>query len=150
MEDLQSQLTDFGVGKVLAAGEHTAQKDRSVDRGNFRVPDALAGVDVGEVIEKAAMVGELFPQEPECIQYPVLRGGGRDVAALFADANGGEPKAGGGDAADFACDWIARVAAVKDHAGFRVRLSPEILESGLFNVFQERLVAVREWRTRRS
>ena len=55
VEDGVGQLADFGIVKVLAAHEHAAEQNRGVDRGDLGIPDALAGVDVGEVIEKSAM-----------------------------------------------------------------------------------------------
>ena len=48
---------------MLAAGEDAAEQDRGVDGGDFRVPDAFAGVDVGEVKEESAMGGQLSSTE---------------------------------------------------------------------------------------
>ena len=57
------QLVDVPVLEMLPAGEHAAKQDRRIDRRDLRVPDPLAGVDIGEVIEEAAMRGQLVPEK---------------------------------------------------------------------------------------
>ena len=58
--DVVCQQRDVGISKMGAAGEDSAKQDRSVHRRNFRVPNPLAGIDVGEVIKEAAMVGKFL------------------------------------------------------------------------------------------
>ena len=47
--------------EILLAGEGSAKQHGGVDGRDFGVPHAFAGVDIGEVIEEAAMRGQLVP-----------------------------------------------------------------------------------------
>ena len=55
----------IGVAKVSAAGENAAQKNGSIDRRNFGIPDAVAAVDIGPVVKKTAMMNELVGKKFE-------------------------------------------------------------------------------------
>ena len=48
---------------MLAAGEDAAKQNRRVDRRNFRIPEPLARVDIGPVVEETAMVRQFLPQK---------------------------------------------------------------------------------------
>ena len=59
--------------KVLAAGENPAKQDGGVHRGDFRVPQPLAGVHIGPVIEETAMIRQFLPQETKRVQDAIAR-----------------------------------------------------------------------------
>ena len=63
IEDGVGKLVDVAVLEMLAAGEHAAEQHRGIDGRNLGIPHALAGIDVGEMEEEAAMGGQLVPDE---------------------------------------------------------------------------------------
>jgi len=140
IEDGVGEVDDVLILKVLAAGEDAAEQDGGVDGGDFGVPDAFAGVDVGEVKEEAAMGGELSPEEDESVDDAETGVLVRDVTALFRDADGREAEAGGGDAGDYAGVVDADVAAIFDQAGLGIGLFPEEEEAATFELFEKLIV----------
>src|SRR5580704_1797066 len=113
------QLDNVVIVKVLAAGEDAAKQDRRIDGRDLRVPQSLAGIDVGKVIEEAAMRGQSSPKKGEGRQHAQASVLARDKAALFCNADGGQAKTGGSDAAHHPGVVDARVAAILDQAGLR-------------------------------
>src|SRR5271170_1700035 len=143
------QLDNVAVFKVLAAGEDAAKQDRRIDGRDLRVPQSLAGIDVGEVIEESAMRGQGSPKKGEGRQHAQASVLVRDKAALVCNADGGKAKTGGGDAAHHPGVVGARVAAVLDQAGLRIGLLPEIEKTGVLQIVQELLILRREGGRRR-
>src|ERR1700728_415971 len=120
------QLDNVAIFKVLAAGEDAAKQDRRIDGRDLRVPQSFAGIDVGKVIEESAMRGQSSPKKGEGRQHTQTSVLLRDKAAFFRDADGGQSKACGGDAAHQTGVVSTRVAAVLDQAGLGIGLLPEV------------------------
>ena len=115
----RAEFVDFRILEVLAAAQNPAQQNRGVDRGDFRIPKPFAGVDVGEVIEKSAMVGQGLPQEAQRVEDAGTRLVERNKTALLPNAEGREPESGGRNAGDYGVvgGCLAGVTAVLDQAG---------------------------------
>ena len=125
IEHLTRQLLDLGVPEVLAAGEDPAEQNCAVDGGDFGIPEAVAGVDVGPVVEEAAMVRHLFPKKAQPGEDPAARFIIRDPPALLADAECREAEAGRRDAAEVALVGDAHVESIADDASLGAALFQE-------------------------
>ena len=96
----------LGVGvEVGAAGERAREQERRVERGQFAVPDAPAGVDVKEVVEEAFVPSYIRPRplrEVEEVAEPTTgelrRELADDHAALDDDRDRRQTQADCGDA----------------------------------------------------
>ncbi len=141
VENLLREVGDFGMREMRLTGEHAAEQDGRIDRGNLRLPQPLARIDIGPVIEKAALVVQLLPQESQSYQRAVSRLRIGDIPAVLADAQSGEPESGGGDAADDFVIAASHVAPVFRKPGAGIRLFPEIKKVGGFQIFQKSAVA---------
>ena len=77
------QLDDVAILKMPAAGEDAAKQDCGIDGRDFRVPDSFPRIDVGKVIEEAAMRRQRSPQKGEGRDHPqaVVAGAWITVAA---------------------------------------------------------------------
>ena len=91
---------DVGVAKVGAASKKAAQQYGSIDGGNFRIPNTLAGVDISPVIEEATMIGQLGRQKLKSCDYPLPRIGTGDEPTVVGNTKRGQAKAGGSDTGD--------------------------------------------------
>ena len=134
------KLGDFGMLEILAAGEDAAEQDGGVDRGDFRVPQPLAGIDIRPVVEESAMIREFLPEKPHRIEDAIARLRVRNEAALVGDANRGEAEAERRDAAELII-LIRRdhIAAVAHEAGIWIRLLPEKKEIRALDLIAEGL-----------
>ena len=94
------KLFDLAVLEMLPAGEDAAKQNRSVDRRYFGVPNSLAGVDIREMIEKAAMVRQLIVQEPESCKDARFGFGARNIPAHISYTERGQTKTSGRNAGD--------------------------------------------------
>ena len=126
ISDARSLISECG--KCCAAGEDAAKQDGRIDGGNFRIPEPLARVDIGPVIEEsrdgsaAFSTGNATRSARDRESLPV-----RHVSALVADAQRRQPESRGGDASQIALVRMGRIAAVADDSRVRIRLFPEIL-----------------------
>src|ERR1700730_3715505 len=127
--------------KVLLARENSAKQDCSVNGGNFGFPYSFACVDIGPVIEKSPMVGQLLPQKAHCIQSAGLSFWSRNKLPFLANAKSGQSKACCGNASQFACHRVACVTSILHDSCFRMCLSPKKLKIGFFQFFQKCVVA---------
>ena len=137
--------------EIFAAGENSAQQDRGVDGGDFRIPDSLAGVDVRPMKEKPAMGGHLLPKKLQAGKHADQDRARRAVAALVSDTERREAEAGGGNARNNS--FIRRqrgIAAILYQARVGVGLFPEKEEAGLFQLIQKGVVFDRELWVRRD
>ena len=146
VEDVASQIANLGILEMLPAAQDAAEQNGGIHRRYFRVPQSLAGVDIGEVIEKSAMVGQGLPKKTQRVQDPSARLVQRNEAALFTNADRREPKAGGRDAGDYGIvgGCFARVAPVFDQAGLGVGLLPEVAKRGSLHVIEELVIVGRK------
>src|ERR1700721_2248153 len=123
--------------KVLPASQNSAEQDRGVDGRDFGIPHALAGVDVGEVIEESSMSRHLLPEKTQSGQSPVARVGERNVSAFFCDAQCGQAESGGRNTAYVGIIVGLNVASIFHQSSLRARLFPEILKVQLLQFIQE-------------
>jgi hypothetical protein len=140
IEDFESQIVNLLVAKVLPAGQYPAQQDGRIDGGDLRIPDALTGVLVREVEEKASMIRHGLPEKSQRGHRSIFCVRIRNVAALLSDTKRSQPKAGRGDAGHNPFVRLPYVAAIFDQAGLRIALLPEVLEVRFLQVFQELVV----------
>ena len=61
VENFVGQLADLRMFEMLAAGQDAAKQQRGIDRRKFRLPEPLAGADIGPVIEESVLVGQSLP-----------------------------------------------------------------------------------------
>jgi hypothetical protein len=134
------ELSDSGMTEVLAAGQNPTQKYGGIHRRDFGVKHALAGLRVGEVVEKSAMVGQLPPQEAQGGEDSLQRIGGSDEAPLLSNAERGETEAGGRNAGCSALIVGVNIAAVFNHTGVRAALFPEKKDACFLYVIQQLIV----------
>src|SRR5437588_4151282 len=83
------------MAEVLATTQHSAQQNGGIHGRNFRVPNPLSGVDIGEVVEESTMLRQLFPQESKGCENPFQGRFSGDEATLVTDAECGEAEPGG-------------------------------------------------------
>src|SRR5271155_3574001 len=150
VENFVRQLADLRVLEVLAASENSAKQNGGVNRGEFGLPEALAGIDVGPMVEKSALVGQLLPEKAQRVDHAFAGERERDIAALFADAQRGQAESGGGDAADHTVVGGAHIAAVLHHSGAGIGLIPEKLKNRFFELLEEGIVSGRKVAGRRK
>ena len=151
-EDQVGQLHDIGMPEVFTASQDSTEEYGGVDGGDFGVPHALAGVDVGEVIEESAMMRHFFPQEAEGGKDALQGGAPGNEAALLGDAQRGQAETGGGDASYDAFVGCLHIAAVLDHSSLGAGLLPEEEKIGAFQIVQKLVIfrSQRVWRQGRS
>ena len=125
--------------EMFAAGEDAAEQNRGVDGRDLGIPHALAGVDVGEVIEKSAMIGKLLREEVESGDHAFDGIAAGNEAALVGDSDCGKAKAGGRDAGYNSLIVDADVATIFNEAGLVAGLFPKKEEAGIFD-FVEKLI----------
>ncbi len=139
-ENQVGQLRNVGVLKVLAAGQNSAQQNSGVNRRNFGIPNPFSGIDVGEVVEKTAMMGNLFPQKTQ---------GGKNAleccclgneAALLPDAESRQPETGSSDARYDSLVIVVNIAAILNHARLWAGLLPEKQEVCAFQIVQKLVI----------
>ena len=141
IEDLMCQPLDFRILEIPAAGEHAAQENRRVDRRDLRIPFPLAGGDVGPVVEEAAMVWYLFPQEAQTTNRPIDRLIVGHEPPRVTNTQRRQPESGRGNAAELVLViGHAEAAAVPRNARVRIGLFPEVQERGLLQLLQELVV----------
>src|SRR5216684_3458136 len=146
IEDLVCQKSDFGMFlEVLPAGENSAEQDGRVDGGDFGIPDALASINVGEVVEKPSMRGHFFPEEAQSRQNAVSRLRKRNKPALLSDAEGGQAKSRSRNTADIGVIIDQHIASILNQPSLRACLFPEILKVQLLKFVQELVIP---WRQR--
>ena len=122
---------NFGVPEVFAAGEHAAQQDGGVDGRDFRVPDPFAGIQVGPVVEEAAMRGHLLRQEAS-VAIARSRASVSETHPFCCPIQSAvRPKPVAAILATTPCIGRTYVAAVFDQAGLRVWPAPKRTESSL-------------------
>jgi len=97
------QLIDILILKILPAHQHTAKQDGRIHRGDFRIPNSLAGIHVREVVKKTAMRRQLVPQKGKRLNHSQPGYGITYESAFFANADGGQAKAGGCNAGAETC-----------------------------------------------
>ena len=137
------QFRDGLIFEVLAAGEDAAKQHGSVDRGDFGIPDSFASVDVSEVVKEAPMRGQFVPEKRKSLNDAAARFGTVHEAAFFADADGGQSKAGRGDTGGQAGVFCDHVAAILDQAGRRIRLFPKEEKVGAYQSIEKLIVFLR-------
>src|SRR3981189_1345402 len=86
--------------EMLPATENPAEQNRGVDGRNLGIPDALACIDVGKVIEESTVSRHLLPEEPQTSENSIARIVTRKKSAFFSDAQSGHLSSGCGDTAD--------------------------------------------------
>ena len=84
IKDFGGQRADFGVREMLPAGEDPAEKNRGVNGGDFRIPQSLARIDIGPVIEKAAMIGKFSSNESAAYSARVLCASAWEINPRFS------------------------------------------------------------------
>ena len=133
-----------GLSKCCRQHEDAAEQNRGIYRRDFRVPQPLAGIDVGEVVEKSPMLGQSLPKKAQRVQHSGARFDGRNEAALLSYAQRGEPETGGRDAGDHGVvgGRFTGIAAVLDQAGLGVGLLPEVADVDSLE-FIKKLIIVR-------
>src|ERR1017187_8825047 len=136
--------------KVLAAHENSAEQNRRIHRGHFGVEHALPGFGVGEVVEKPAVIGQLFPQKAQGGDDSLHRSAGGDEAPMFTNAESGKTEPRRSNAGGNVLIVVVNVTAVLHHPGFRAALLPEKKKAGAFHVVQELVVFGRYKRGRGS
>ncbi len=153
-ENLAGQTANLRMAKVLPAGEHSAEQNRSVHRRYFRVPNSFTRLHVGPVEEKAAMNGQLPPDEAQRREHTPTCLGHGNVAALLPYAESGQPEAGRGNAPNHSIAHRAHVEAISYQSGLRVCLLPEKQKVCMLDLFQQlRIIcgeAARDGRRRRA
>ena len=132
------------MAKVLAAGEDSAQQNGRVNGGNLGIPNSLSVINVGKVVEEAAMVRQLLPEEPKGGKNAFQRIAGGNEAALISDAKSGQTKPGGCNAGHDSFIIGADAAAVFHHPRFGAGLLPKITEVGNFQLVQKLVVFGRQ------
>src|SRR5271165_1559462 len=130
--------------EMLAAGQDSAKQNRSVNRRHFRIPHPLSGIDVCEVIEKTAVLGQLLPQEAKPGNRPFHRGIPRYETAPISNAKRREAKTSGRNAGHDSLVVDVDVATVLNHPRLRAGLFPEIKEIGVFKFVEEEVVFGRQ------
>jgi hypothetical protein len=133
---------DVGVAEMGAAGENAAEQDGGIDGGDFGVPDAPASVDIGEVIEEAAMVRQFVTQELQRGDHALAGFRAGYKAAQVSNAKCSQTESSGGNAGygGIVGGSFARVATVFDQPSFRAGLLPEKAATEAFNVVEELVV----------
>jgi hypothetical protein len=141
---------NVGIAKVRAAGENAAEENGGIDGRNFRIPNALTGIDIGVVKEKSAMVRELVVQEAQSFENARSCIGAGDESALFADTERGQTKTCGGDAGynGIIGAGFARIAAIFDQASVWTGLLPKKATGKALDFVQELIVFGGEGRGR--
>ena len=135
--NLRGEPADFAVARILPAGEHAAKQQGGVDGRQLAFPEPFAGAHVDEVIKKTALLRELFPEIAQRVgdapeNFPAIQ-----VATFPRDAESGESKTRGGNAADLARVRAVGEAAVLHQAGGRIGGFPEIERGGALQFVQE-------------
>src|ERR1035438_1002504 len=129
IEDVVSQTADFRMFfKVLSTSKNAAEQNRRINRGNFRVPNSFARVQISEMIKESPMRRHLLPQKTKREQNPIARLVKRNESALLRDAERRQPKARGGNAGNHARVLSLYLAPVFDQAGLRACLVPKVLK----------------------
>ncbi len=146
---LRRQVLDFRVVEMHPAGQHAAEQQRCVDRGDLRFERALARVHFHEMIEKAVLVRRALQQESQCVAHTLFEFAGLFPAVLVGNTKRRQPESRRGNAGHIALVGPVRLAAVLDQAGIRVRLLPKEKEIGSFDLLQEAVVVRRESLLRR-
>src|SRR5580704_3016665 len=126
---------------MCATGENSAEQYGCINRREFGLPEALAGIDIGPMIEKSTLRGQLLPQKAQGVDYPFAGQSKGNISAFFADAQRSQTEPRGGDAAHYSVIRGANVAAVFHHSGSRICLVPEKLKDRFFELFEERIVS---------
>jgi len=137
------QLGDGFVAEVLLAGEDSAQQHGRIDRRYLGIPHPFTRVDIGEMVEKTAMRGQLVPQERQRLCDARAGIGAAHKTALFANADGRQGESRRGDAGHKAGILGYNVAAIFGQAGLGVRLLPEEEEIRVNKPVEELRVAGR-------
>ncbi len=114
------------------------------------MPEPLAGIDIGPVIEKSALGGQLLPKKAQGVDHAFARKSEGDIAAFFADAQRGQAESGGRDTAHYAVIGGAHVAAVLHHSGTGICLVPEKLKNRFFELLEKGIVSGRQVAGRRK
>src|SRR6267142_6915926 len=105
------------MAEVLAACQNSTQQDCRVYRRDFGIPDSFPCVYVGEMIEKTAMLRDLFPQKTERRENSFQSIFSSNETAVVSDAQGGEAEAGGGDTRNYSLIVFVDIAPVLNHSG---------------------------------
>src|SRR5262245_39941896 len=116
------ELIDLPVLEVFPAGEDATKQNCAIYRGNLRVPEALAGVDVGPVIEEPTVIRHLLPEKMQPGEDAIARIFQGNPSPLLADAQGSEPEPGRRDAAKIALVGGSHIEAVSDDTRLRIDL----------------------------
>src|SRR5258708_30836322 len=100
------------MAEVLAACQNSTQQDCRVYRRDFGIPDSFPCVYVGKVIEKTAMLRDLFPQKTERRENSFQSIFSCDEATLSPNAQGGEAEACSGDTRNYSLIIFVDIAPV--------------------------------------
>src|SRR3981189_3159811 len=102
--------------EMLPATENPAEQNRGVDGRNLGIPDALACIDVGKVVEESTVSRHLLPEEAQSGENSIARVVKRKKSAFFSDAQSGQPKSGSRDTADIGIVVGLHVATILHEA----------------------------------
>src|SRR5258708_34612145 len=104
------------MAEVLAACQNSTQQDCRVYRRDFGIPDSFARVYVGKVIEKTAMLRDLFPQKTKRRENSFQSIFSSNETAVVSDAQGGDAEAGGGDTRNYSLIVFVDMAPSVKHS----------------------------------
>jgi hypothetical protein len=139
--DLGFKILNFGVPKVLARCQCAAQQQRSVDRRQFAVAQALAGICVDKVIEEAVLAR--LEINRRVVRTRSLRSTELRYPRASAMQHRGEAKPGGSDTRERPGVVAVGEGSIFDLPGAGPGFPPEKIEGGSLNFVQKLFVGSR-------
>ena len=128
--------------EISAGGQNAGKQKCGIDRGQFAIPDAAAGLHVEEMIVETLVAGGIglrpvrgVPEEAKRGERPLDSGGARHETALDTNGIGRQSQPDGG----YAGGRRLRVA-VGDQAVGRIGLVEKILEGQALDILEKLVV----------
>src|SRR5215472_1551806 len=120
--------------------QDAAKQDCRIYRGDFGIPESLAGVHICEVVKETAVMRNFPCQETQGVVYAGTSVWKRNVVALAADAECRESEASCSDARHDVVLRLERSRPILHQPRLRIHLLHEIAKICLFQLFQECIV----------